>query len=75
MEAITRSVRDREASIDTLIGRLAYQRLQLQKQIEDLDLAIANAEGRAEENLNAKKDLETEAAIAQAKEEAAAKKK
>jgi hypothetical protein len=69
MEILSRAVSEREASIDTTLGRLAYKRLQLQKEIEEIDLAIATAEGMAKENRNAKNDLAAEAAIAEAKKQ------
>lgn len=69
MEVISRSLTEREQSIDRTLGRLAYQRLKLQKEVEELDRQIAYFEGMADHNRMCVKDLETEKTISVAKEE------
>jgi prefoldin subunit 5 len=48
------------------VGSLAYQRIKLQKQIEEIDRKITQLEGAITENDNLRRDLGSEEAIQEA---------
>ena len=62
--------RNRE-TVDAKVRDLAYQRLQLSRQIDDIDKALSYLEGAQEANGMVQKDIDT---IAQARQEEAEKK-
>ena len=74
MEIVTKGLADRQAQIETRLGTLAYNRLGLIRQVEEIDKGIAALEAMAQANDYAKKDLETEAVIEAAKDEKPKKK-
>jgi len=74
MDVIARGINQRRANIENNLGVLAYRRLALMREMEDLDKQIVAYEAMADENTQAQKDLETETAIAQAKSEKEAEK-
>ena len=62
--------RNRE-TVDAKVRDLAYQRLQLSRQIDDIDKTLSYLEGAQEANEMVQKDIDT---IAQARQEEAEKK-
>ena len=74
MEIVTKGLADRQAQIETRLGTLAYNRLDLMRQVEEIDKAIAALETMAQVNDQVRKDLETEAVIEAAKDEEPKKK-
>ena len=62
--------RNRE-TVDAKVRDFAYQRLQLSRQIDDIDKALSYLEGAQEANGMVQKDIDT---IAQARQDAAEKK-
>ena len=62
--------RNRE-TVDAKVRDLAYQRLQLSRQIDDIDKTLSYLEGAQEANGMVQKDIDT---IATARQEAAEKK-
>jgi len=74
MDIIAKGINQRRANIENNLGVLAYQRLALMREMEEIDKQIAAYEAMADENTQAKKDLETETVIAQAKAEKEAEK-
>ena len=74
MEIVTKGLADRQAQVETRLGMLAYTRLGLMRQVEEIDKVIATLETMVQVNGQVKKDLETEAAIEAAKDEKPKKK-
>ena len=58
----------RQAQLEAHIGALACEHLQLSRRIEAIDAEMGQLEGARVANAMTKKDLDTEAAIAAAKE-------
>jgi len=73
-DIVTKGLADRQAQVETRLGILAYTRLGLMRQVEEIDKMIATLEAITQVNGQVKKDLETEAAIEAAKDEKPKKK-
>ena len=73
-DIVTKGLADRQAQVETRLGMLAYTRLGLMRQVEEIDKMIATLEAITQVNGQVKKDLETEAAIEAAKDEKPKKK-
>ena len=58
----------RQAQLKAHIGVLAYEHLQLSRRIKEIEAELGQLEGAQVANTMTKKDLDTEAAIAAAKE-------
>ena len=74
MDVIAKGIDQRRANIENNLGVLAYQRLTLMREMEEIDKQIAAYEAMADENTQAKKDLETKLAQAKEKRDVAARK-
>lgn len=66
----------RQAGLEARIGRMCYERVRLDREIEEcnarkaqIDLELAECEGALRENERARIDIQTEAAIDAAKKE------
>jgi len=70
VEIVKQGSQGRQARIQQMLGQLAYERLGLQKRIDKIDQSIGALEGARDENTMAQKDIATEEAIRNAKEEA-----
>lgn len=66
----SKALAERQGLITQQLGNLAYNRLDLTRQIEQMDADIAALEAQYRANDQARKDLETEAAVEAAKAEA-----
>ena len=65
----SKALAERQGLISQQLGNLAYNRLDLTRQIEQMDTDIAKLEAQYRANDQARKDLETEAAVEAAKAE------
>ncbi|MDD5081769.1 MAG: hypothetical protein PHU08_00205 [Dehalococcoidales bacterium] len=68
------SVSTRQSQYTVQIGKLAYERLQLMRRVDEIDKLISQLEGAQSENTQSLKDIQTQEAIDKAQKEAAEKK-
>jgi prefoldin subunit 5 len=73
VQIVSQGLADRSAQIEHQLCRLAYKRLTLSTQIDEIDKAIATLEAMARADEQTTKDLETQAAVDAAKATAEAK--
>ena len=68
------NLKNRKESASAKIRELAYDRLQLTRQVEEIDKVIGQLEGAQAANNLVQKDIDVRETIAQARKEAAEKK-
>ena len=71
-DIVTQGAKSRASRLDAMLGKLAYERLLLQRRMDELDNSIRALEGARDENKLAQNDVATEAAIAEAQANKAA---
>lgn len=73
MEVTQKGLASRQSHLAARLGQLAYRRLCLSREIEEIDRVVSALEAQNEANEAVNRDLATDLAIAEAKKQAPAR--